>query len=497
MVIPTPRKPLSPSLRPLSPSSNPKNPKSRISRWLSTRKLQQKNDHSVIEHVSNAETDPRKHGRSASADHAIMGIYQNFSEHAEEEEQEEEEEECANAGAVENWESSLEDEVKGDAKEKPNRRNSTGDEDDLVLVETSPNGFDNENYEWDPLPESIAPRNSGQKSALSEYPGLDVLLYWLNGPQIPYADDEVAGAVNGGGKKRRRVGKEGGNGQGGGSGGLLEMAWQFIALLTYPDLPPQQKRTFAELKQITFVRNRRRMLLFLTIYCLVLRYSSFDLYIILLLASNCGLLWLMKNSGKVNVNMAKRAIRQRIRWTKEWAGNLFRSGDKQEKSIEDPSNDLLPITATSPEKPPTKSLSKRTMFFRRSRSPNIEPTRTPSEISSASAVQPPAPQNGEGRGSKLGKKRLFKGKEPASLPQQIASPVRSPSILPEVPTIEKCKTPGLKEAIDMQPREEEDRGVFLLPPNAPSITNEYPHSVIESAVEPSSSTPTSLATSVS
>ncbi|CAG8577627.1 6997_t:CDS:2 [Paraglomus occultum] len=33
----------------------------------------------------------------------------------------------------------------------------------------------------------------------------------------------------------------------------------------------------------------------------------------------------MKNSGKVNVTMAKRAVRQRIGWAKQWAGALFRN----------------------------------------------------------------------------------------------------------------------------------------------------------------------------
>ncbi|KAF9279229.1 hypothetical protein BGZ68_008053, partial [Mortierella alpina] len=32
----------------------------------------------------------------------------------------------------------------------------------------------------------------------------------------------------------------------------------------------------------------------------------------------------MKNSGKMNVNMAKRAVGQRVGWAKQWAGGFFR-----------------------------------------------------------------------------------------------------------------------------------------------------------------------------
>ncbi|CAG8463037.1 5198_t:CDS:2 [Diversispora eburnea] len=44
-----------------------------------------------------------------------------------------------------------------------------------------------------------------------------------------------------------------------------------------------------------------------------------------LIGCNCAMLFLMKNSGKVNVTMAKRAVRQRIGWAKQWAGSLFRN----------------------------------------------------------------------------------------------------------------------------------------------------------------------------
>lgn len=39
------------------------------------------------------------------------------------------------------------------------------------------------------------------------------------------------------------------------------------------------------------------------------------------------MLFLMKNSGRMNVNMAKRAVRQRVGWAKQWAGSIFKRGN--------------------------------------------------------------------------------------------------------------------------------------------------------------------------
>lgn len=57
----------------------------------------------------------------------------------------------------------------------------------------------------------------------------------------------------------------------------------------------------------------------------IMRLCSFDLFLVLVFVSNCAMLFLMKNSGKVNVTMAKRAVRQRIGWAKQWAGSLFKN----------------------------------------------------------------------------------------------------------------------------------------------------------------------------
>ncbi|RIB08630.1 hypothetical protein C2G38_2044988 [Gigaspora rosea] len=108
---------------------------------------------------------------------------------------------------------------------------------------------------------------------------------------------------------------------------ILDIPLQFIDLLTYPEVDSKasKKASFAVLREIAFVKQRRKVLMLFTFYLFVIRFCSFDLFLVLLFASNCAMLFLMKNSGKVNVTMAKRAVRQRIGWAKQWAGSLFRT----------------------------------------------------------------------------------------------------------------------------------------------------------------------------
>ncbi|ORX96656.1 hypothetical protein K493DRAFT_336814 [Basidiobolus meristosporus CBS 931.73] len=101
---------------------------------------------------------------------------------------------------------------------------------------------------------------------------------------------------------------------------------QFIALLTYPEIDSATKKklTYADLKEIGRVKSRRKVLLFLTTYTFVVRWCSFDLFLIILFLANCAILFLMKNSGKVNMQMAKRSVRQRANYMKQWAGGFFK-----------------------------------------------------------------------------------------------------------------------------------------------------------------------------
>ncbi|KAI9172956.1 hypothetical protein H9P43_007087 [Blastocladiella emersonii ATCC 22665] len=108
----------------------------------------------------------------------------------------------------------------------------------------------------------------------------------------------------------------------------------YLALLTFPEkeavhAPGSKsptKATFGELRETHLVRQRRRLLGFLTLYTLVMRYCSFDSFLLLLVFSNCMLLYFMKNSRKINVQMAKKNIKQRVGWAKQWAGGLFKRG---------------------------------------------------------------------------------------------------------------------------------------------------------------------------
>ncbi|KAF9157001.1 hypothetical protein BG015_008504 [Linnemannia schmuckeri] len=109
---------------------------------------------------------------------------------------------------------------------------------------------------------------------------------------------------------------------------ILEIPFQFIALLTYPEPDPKtgDKMSLAMVRETAFVRQRRKTLMMLTAYTLIVRYCSFDFFLVVLFASNCGMLFLMKNSGRMNVNMAKRAVGQRVGWAKQWAGGFFKRG---------------------------------------------------------------------------------------------------------------------------------------------------------------------------
>ncbi|KAG9064860.1 hypothetical protein KI688_003121 [Linnemannia hyalina] len=110
---------------------------------------------------------------------------------------------------------------------------------------------------------------------------------------------------------------------------ILEIPFQFIALLTYPEPDPKTGdiMSLAMVRETAFVRQRRKTLMMLTAYTLVVRYCSFDFFLVVLFASNCGMLFLMKNSGRMNVNMAKRAVGQRVGWAKQWAGGFFKRGN--------------------------------------------------------------------------------------------------------------------------------------------------------------------------
>ncbi|KAF9365104.1 hypothetical protein BGX34_011377 [Mortierella sp. NVP85] len=143
---------------------------------------------------------------------------------------------------------------------------------------------------------------------LTESPFIDALVNWIEGPDHPV--------------QQKSPDKDKPN-------PWLDIPLQFIALLTYPEPDPKNgnKMTLTIVRETAFVRQRRKTLLMLTIYTMIVRYCSFDFFVVVLFASNCAMLFLMKNSGRMNVNMAKRAVRQRVGWAKQWAGGIFRRGN--------------------------------------------------------------------------------------------------------------------------------------------------------------------------
>ncbi|KAF9921965.1 hypothetical protein FBU30_007951 [Linnemannia zychae] len=156
---------------------------------------------------------------------------------------------------------------------------------------------------------------SGSWSWLTDSPFLDALVNWIEGPDTATQQ-----------KSQDKDSKP---------NPWLDIPFQFIALLTYPEPDPKNgnKMTLAMVRETAFVRQRRKTLMMLTAYTLIVRYCSFDFFILVLFASNCAMLFLMKNSGRMNVNMAKRAVRQRVGWAKQWAGSIFKRGGNNSQNI--------------------------------------------------------------------------------------------------------------------------------------------------------------------
>ncbi|KAF8939559.1 hypothetical protein BGZ47_008130 [Haplosporangium gracile] len=156
---------------------------------------------------------------------------------------------------------------------------------------------------------------TGSWNWLTDSPFLDALVNWIEGP------DTVTQP-----KSQDKDNKP---------NPWLDIPFQFIALLTYPEPDPKNgnKMTLTLVRETSFVRQRRKTLMMLTAYTLVVRYCSFDFFILVLFASNCAMLFLMKNSGRMNVNMAKRAVRQRVGWAKQWAGSIFKRGGNNNSNI--------------------------------------------------------------------------------------------------------------------------------------------------------------------
>ncbi|ORX96744.1 hypothetical protein K493DRAFT_336800 [Basidiobolus meristosporus CBS 931.73] len=162
--------------------------------------------------------------------------------------------------------------------------------------------------------------------------------------------------------------------------GFWDVPIQFVALLTYPevDQTTKKKLTYAELKEVGAVKGRRKVLLFLTLYTLVVRWCSFDLFLLILFMANCGVLFLMKNSGKINMQMAKRTVRQRANYMKQWAGGLFKKNSHGHAANTAPSlhRSASPLTCKGIPRASTDSVldhPKHKMFFNKKNHSQLDP----------------------------------------------------------------------------------------------------------------------------
>ncbi|CAG8709783.1 11446_t:CDS:2, partial [Acaulospora colombiana] len=67
---------------------------------------------------------------------------------------------------------------------------------------------------------------------------------------------------------------------------IFDIPMQFIASLTYPEIDPKasKKASFTVLREISFVKQRRKVLLMFSLYLFIMRMCSFDLFLVLLFA---------------------------------------------------------------------------------------------------------------------------------------------------------------------------------------------------------------------
>jgi hypothetical protein len=89
---------------------------------------------------------------------------------------------------------------------------------------------------------------------------------------------------------------------------FMEIPIHFFALLTYPedDTLAGRRAPFFVMRETELVRQRRAVFMALSAFAILLRYSSFDFFCVLIALLNWIALYGLKNSRKVNVTLAKR-----------------------------------------------------------------------------------------------------------------------------------------------------------------------------------------------
>ncbi|KAJ3264596.1 hypothetical protein HK104_006447 [Borealophlyctis nickersoniae] len=137
---------------------------------------------------------------------------------------------------------------------------------------------------------------------------------------------------------------------------LFALIQRFVSWLQLPEIDPK-KNSMAVIRERNLVRQRRLVLIFATLYSFLLRYVSFDFFLFLLISSNCLLLYLIKNSRKINVQMAKRTVRQRVGWAKQYLGGILKTkkgqggaGMESAVALETLEGDEKPVAGPQPSR---------------------------------------------------------------------------------------------------------------------------------------------------
>ncbi|KAI9288360.1 hypothetical protein BC943DRAFT_316350 [Umbelopsis sp. AD052] len=89
------------------------------------------------------------------------------------------------------------------------------------------------------------------------------------------------------------------------------------------------------------------------------------------------MLYLMKKSGSVNVTMAKRAVRQRITWARQWTGLLLSRNNNTEKSSNSNKEKSKTLPTTLQRKQTASSIGSVTMLRTNSSPVEVRPPTSP------------------------------------------------------------------------------------------------------------------------
>jgi hypothetical protein len=133
----------------------------------------------------------------------------------------------------------------------------------------------------------------------------------------------------------------------------------------------------------------------------------------------------MKKSGSVNVTMAKRAVRQRITWARQWTGLLFSRNNSTDKSGNGNKEKVKTLPAALQRKQTASSIGSVTMLRTNSSPAEVKPPGTPLPSSTSNA--------GGGRFSSFGK-ALFRHKSSKGSPNMTPS-----SAIPETLKVDTKK----------------------------------------------------------